>query len=117
MMGFRYVERVELTVLTDASGCTTLVVSGEVDMKGSDKLRTTGVTAIQAHDRQPLKIDLSAVTFLDSTGLGALIHLRNTTNDEPGALQLIDPSEPVLRVLTLTRLDEVFAISKRDEST
>ncbi|MFN2517447.1 MAG: STAS domain-containing protein [Jatrophihabitantaceae bacterium] len=106
----------ELSVLTDASGCTTLVVSGEVDMEGSDKLRTTGVTAIQAHDGQPLKVDLSAVTFLDSTGLGALIHLRNTTNDEPGALQLIDPSEPVRRVLELTRLNDVFAISERDRS-
>jgi anti-sigma B factor antagonist len=105
---------VELTVLADANGCTTLVVSGEVDMAGSDELRTAGVTAIHAHDHQTLKIDLSRVTFLDSTGLGALIHLRNTTNEEPGALVLLDPSEPVLRLLALTRLNEVFALSEGD---
>lgn len=106
----------KLTVLAEANGCTTLVVTGEVDMAGSDELRTAGVTAIQAHQHQTLKIDLSQVTFLDSTGLGALIHLRNTTNEEPGALVLLDPSEPVLRLLALTRLNEVFDITERDAS-
>lgn len=106
----------ELTVLAEANGCTTLVVSGEVDLAGSGELRTAGLTAIQAQQHQTLKIDLSQVTFMDSTGLGALIHLRNATNEEPGALVLIDPSEPVLRVLSLTRLNEVFAISERDGS-
>jgi anti-sigma B factor antagonist len=107
---------VELTVLADANGCTTLLVSGEVDMAGSEELRMAGVAAIQTHDHHTLKIDLSQVAFLDSTGLGALIHLRNTTNEEPGALVLIDPSEPVRRLLALTRLNEVFAISERDGS-
>lgn len=104
----------QLTAFTDASGCTTLVVSGEVDVEGSDKISTMGVTALQSRERLPLKVDLSAVTFLDSTGLGALIHLRNATNHEPGALQLINPSEPVRRILALTRLTDVFTISDTD---
>ncbi|MFN2562652.1 MAG: STAS domain-containing protein [Jatrophihabitans sp.] len=101
----------ELTALTDASGCTTLVVSGEVDMEGSEKLRRTGVTATQTHKGQSLKIDLSAVTFLDSTGLGALIDLRNATHDQSVPLELIDPSGPVLRLLALTRLTDIFSIN------
>ncbi|MCX7646378.1 MAG: STAS domain-containing protein [Rhodobacteraceae bacterium] len=57
----------------------------------------------------PVVLDLSSVTFLDSSGLGALV----------GAMKLLGPDRPlelagltpnVERVLRLTRMDTVFTI-------
>lgn len=82
-------------------------------MSGSDELRAAGSAALRDGGHLRLEIDLSTVTFIDSTGLGALIHLRNLANEHRGTLLLVEPSAPVLRLLALTRLDEVFTISAK----
>lgn len=82
-------------------------------MSGSAELRAAGSAALGGAGHPRLEIDLSAVSFIDSTGLGALIHLRNLTNEQTGTLLLVEPSEAVLRLLALTRLDDVFTISAK----
>jgi anti-sigma B factor antagonist len=53
-------------------------------------------------------LDLSAVDFLDSSGLGALVAIRRMLGGR--ALDLMSPTPPVVRVLRLTRMDMVFGI-------
>ncbi len=57
-----------------------------------------------------LQVDLSAVTFLDSSGVGALVGLRNAALNKGGSLVLVSPQPPVRRVLELTTMDKVFDI-------
>ncbi len=53
-------------------------------------------------------VDLSAVTFLDSSGLVALQRLHQRTTGDGASFKLIDPSPSVERVLQLTGLDELI---------
>jgi anti-sigma B factor antagonist len=53
-------------------------------------------------------VDLSAVTFLDSTGLTCLIAAYRTTRNTGARLALIAPSPPVRRMLDLTGVDQVL---------
>ncbi len=57
-----------------------------------------------------LDLDLSAMTFLDSSGLGTLISLHKTLRSRNGTVRLIKPAPNVQQILELTRLHRVFEI-------
>ena len=57
-----------------------------------------------------LDLDLSTMTFLDSSGLGTLISLHKTMRTRNGTVRLIKPAPNVQQILELTRLHRVFEI-------
>lgn len=54
-------------------------------------------------------LDLSGVEFVDSSGLGALIHMHKTLQTQ-GRLALCNVDPKVAKLFKVTRLDRVFAI-------
>lgn len=61
-----------------------------------------------ASDAQPCLIDLSAVEFIDSTGVGLLIRLQKRARCVGQQLIILSPTENVRRALQLMRLEEFF---------
>ena len=82
-------------------------LSGEFDLVGSERVDAC-VDELVSSSPGELVIDLRAVTFMDSMGLGSLIRARAKGADAEWALKLIRGSDQVHRVLTLTRMDEHF---------
>lgn len=77
-----------------------LIVAGEVDLASIDRLQhhlskllTGGVRFLVA--------DLSAVSFVSSIGLEAIVNTHDYTGAQGGWLILIDPPSIVTRLLTL----------------
>lgn len=65
-------------------------------------------TIIEAADGRVV-LDLSAVTFLDSSGLGAVVAVQRFLN--PGqVMELAGLTGAVARVFRLTRMDGIFTI-------
>jgi anti-sigma B factor antagonist len=60
-----------------------------------------------------IEVDLSQTSFVDSSGLGALVALHKTALRRYGTLRLINPRPPVQQILELTRLDGILEIIKR----
>jgi len=60
-----------------------------------------------------LDVDLSETTFVDSSGLGALISLHKALRARGGQLRLINPSTTCQQLFELTRLHRTFEIVKR----
>ena len=58
-----------------------------------------------------LAVDLSEVSFIDSTGLGTLVSGLKAARKAEGDLRLIAPSLKAQRLLRLTTLDRVFVTS------
>src|SRR5690349_6160693 len=52
-----------------------------------------------------IEVDLSQTTFVDSSGLGALVSLHKAAARRAGTLRLVNPRPPVQQILELTRLD------------
>ena len=98
----------------DDRGRSVLSVAGDVDIAVADHLRAAAVDEIAAEGHTGLVIDLAGVTFMDSTGLGALVSIRNAAGTGPDALELTNPSPRVAQVLTLTHLDQAFTIRQAD---
>ena len=62
-----------------------------------------------------LVIDLFAVTFLDSSGLGALVGALRRIRERGGSLRIVRPQTPAARIFELTGLDTVLDLySTRD---
>lgn len=91
----------------DDAGVVT--VSGEVDMYTAPQLKQCLLELLDG-GVQKVVVDLSAVTFVDSTALGVLIGGVRRLHGAGGAMALVVTSRPVERVLSITGLDRVFSI-------
>jgi anti-sigma B factor antagonist len=104
-----------LTINTaDSAAVGLLVIHGEVDCANADELAVTGLQLLQTSIAQSLTIDLSAVSFIDAAGLGALIRIRNAALLQHKTLHLGHQSKAVEKLLRLTALDTVFSIDLPD---
>jgi len=94
---------------TSAGNVPILAVSGEVDVYSAPELKEQISKLVQS-GQTTLIIDLGGVSFLDSTGLGALVEARAETTEAGGALPLVCSQERILKLFTITGLDGVFTI-------
>jgi anti-sigma B factor antagonist len=87
-----------------------LKVSGEVDLSTAPAIQQQGIRALSDPAISTLTLDLSEVTFIDSTGIGTLVQLRLTADEHHKKFVLARPSERVQRVLSITALTAAFTI-------
>ncbi|MFI5954730.1 STAS domain-containing protein [Cryptosporangium sp. NPDC051539] len=82
-------------------------VGGEIDMLTAPRLRDalTPVVAVPGAD---VVLDLDAVTFLGSNGLGVLVELSQQAEAVGTKFRLVCANRTVSRPLTLTGLDQVL---------
>ncbi|WP_369797984.1 STAS domain-containing protein [Cellulomonas sp. B6] len=100
----------DVRVTAEDVGTRTVVhVAGEIDVSSADRLRER-VSALVAEQRTDLVIDLTEVTFMDSTGLGLLVGTLKRVRTAGGRLVLVVDSERLLKVFRLTGLVQVFTI-------
>ena len=91
-------------------GTCTLVLTGEADLAIAEDIIELGVLSLGEAAIHALIVDLAAVTFIDSSAIGALLHLRNVAEDSGRKLILTRVPSRVLHVLEVAGLDAVFTI-------
>ncbi|MBN8726657.1 MAG: STAS domain-containing protein [Xanthomonadales bacterium] len=98
------------SVATEAAGTYMLVrVAGEVDLSWSQQVRRAVLDALASG--QPVAVDLSAVGYIDSSGIAALVEGLQGARARRQPFVLVAVSAPVRAVLELARLDSVFALA------
>jgi anti-sigma B factor antagonist len=88
-----------------------LEVGGEVDLSTAASLRTRIDEIVDGGTRR-LVVDLTAVGFMDSSGLSALVAGMKAMRSAGGELILVCGTESILKVFTVTGLDRVFEIRR-----
>ena len=84
-------------------------VIGDITLnKGGDVLLKDKVQSLLQQDHKKLLIDLSGVSYVDSAGLGELVHAYATTKNRGGALKLLNVTKRLKDLLVITRLLTVF---------
>lgn len=84
-------------------------VSGEVDLETATQLGEHALDAVRTVSPR-IVLDLTDVTFMDSTGLKVLVSVDRRAQLAGGSVVLVGAAPPVLRILTLTGLDQVFTL-------
>jgi len=84
-------------------------LSGEVDIFTAPQFKESLVELLDSGVRR-LLVDLSGVTFIDSTALGVLIGGVRRVNGFGGTMTIVVATRPVERVLSVTGLDRVLSM-------
>ena len=97
-----------LTVTVDGDGGPVVRITGEIDLatapqlqRGLEDLGTTG----------RVTVDMSAVDFMDSTGLATLLRHSVRMRDDGGSLAIIQASANVRRLFEFCCLDHLLTDS------
>jgi anti-sigma B factor antagonist len=94
--------------LEQESGAAVVVAAGELDaFVERDLVRVFTDTAQE--DR--VVVDLSAVSFLDSTALGVLVRAVRELDGRGGAIRVVLPEGSARRIFEITTLDRVLPVS------
>lgn len=89
-------------------GRCVLRLIGDVDIASADELLAAGRRALE--NASALEVDFSALAFIDSSGLGSLVRIRNEASEQSKALVLRHLSGATERLFEVTGLDQVFDI-------
>ena len=93
----------------EQAGASVVSAEGEVDVSPAPALRQR---LYELPESAKVVVDLSEVTFLDSTGLGVLVAAlkRVRESDAGGDLRLVVTRPQVSKVLEVTGLSTVFSV-------
>jgi anti-sigma B factor antagonist len=100
------------SVTIDDSGpepYTLVKLAGEADVTGSETL--SALLQSEAGKRPGLVIiEMSALRFMDSAALQAILRARLALDEAGGRLALVNPTDTVARVLRLTEADRIVPV-------
>jgi anti-sigma B factor antagonist len=81
-----------------------VVVRGEIDVATSPQLRNDLSTLIAGGARH-LTLDFTAVSFVDSSGLGVLVGTYKRLREDGGSIRIVGAQPSVRKVFEITGLE------------
>ena len=90
-------------------------VKGEVDLYSSPMMREYIFKALKQQRPQTLIVDLSRVSYTDSSGIATLVEGLQLAQEYDSRFKLVGLSPTVLEVFQLVRLERVFDIYPTEE--
>ena len=98
---------------TDAT--TVISVSGELDLASSPALEEE-LERVAQSDAQLVVVDLRGLEFMDSTGLSVLVRAHQRAEENGRRLGLVNGSQQVQRLLTLTGVADRLTLTDVPEA-
>ena len=93
-----------------AGDVTVLDMSGKITIgEGSVALRTA-VRRLLEEGKKRILLNLSGVSYVDSSGIGELVSSYTAINKEGGQLKLLNLTQKIQDLLTITKLLTVFDV-------
>ena len=98
----------DVTVAACTEGEASVALDGELDVAHAPRVGRMLRTLVESGCNA--SIDASAVSFIDATGVAALISARDRAAGVGRALVIVSASEPVLRMLELTAMGDLLSV-------
>jgi anti-anti-sigma factor len=90
---------------SDSGGQVTVSLKGELDLSSVGKVEEE-LARVEADGPAVLVLDLSQLSFLDSTGLRAVVTADERARTNGRRLVIVRGPDPVQRVFAITRLED-----------
>lgn len=84
-------------------------LEGELDVSTADKLKEH-LYKLANEQVLDMKINLSNLDYIDSTGLGVMIGVLKKIKSEEKEIYIINPKSNVKKIFTITGLDKIFKV-------
>lgn len=93
-----------------------LEMAGKITIgEGSVQLREA-VSRLRDDNRNKIVLNLSGVTYVDSSGIGELVSSYTTTKNSGGRLKLLNLPKKIKDLLMITKLLTVFEIYEDEQA-
>lgn len=102
------IDEPRLADATDPDRVARLTLAGELDLSSAHAPLEAALQIFAAEPVECVLVDLSSVTFIDSSGLGGLVQLSNYARSRGARVELAGASERVRAVLELSGLASVL---------
>jgi anti-sigma B factor antagonist len=102
----------EIGVELDGSAAR-VTATGELDLAAAPRLDETIGTLVGNDTVRRVVIDLAGVTFVDSTGLHALVKRARSAGQDGIEFEVTRPSGHIRRLFVLTGMDQVISLVER----
>jgi anti-anti-sigma factor len=102
-----------ITARTDAGGTVHLRPTGEIDGDNAHEIREAVSAALLTDPPNMIKVDLADVAFIDSMGIGALVHCYHTAAASGVRMVVANPTAYVHRLLYVSGLLGLFGSPAR----
>lgn len=101
----------ELVVqVEERGGWAVARVSGDLDLTTAPRLRERLVQVVVGGQPRVV-LDLQAVSFVDSTGLGVIVGVLKRTRSQGGDLRLVSTRSGLRKILEMTGLDHALSLA------
>lgn len=91
-------------------GCPVIAVSGEVNLRTSPQLHAALVEIVDKKSER-IVLDLSGVSYMDSSGVGTLVEIKRRVDRHKGRFVLAALQPRVYGVFEITQLHKFFEIA------
>lgn len=95
--------------IIEVSKTNMVSVRGEIDIYSIEKFRDTIEEKIKTQASEII-LDCSELSYMDSTGMGVLIELRNKTKELGQKIIMMNPRPNIRKLLALTGVDKIIEI-------
>jgi anti-anti-sigma factor len=85
---------------------TTIYMDGDVDIESTEIMEQE--IAPRLLSKRDIRIDMSKVLFIDSSGIGLLITLVNMMTDHGGMVEICGLNEDIQQVFTLLQIPDIL---------
>ncbi len=104
-----YDDLFQVSVDQDPDGVL-VTVRGELDTYTAPRLRERLDDVIEQNGHSTLRLELSGMSFVDSSGLAVFVDALKKTRQRGGAFCLQSPNPATSKVLEISGLDRIFEI-------
>ena len=94
-----------------ARGTVVVTIRGELDTYTAPKLQRHLKDLIEDQGNLTMALDLSEMTFIDSSGLSVLVDALKRMRERGGSLRLSSPTRATSKVLEISGLDKILTIT------
>jgi len=96
--------------ISDQDGITLVEVDGELTVGNRERFKQIVLDRVESGNRKFL-MDFGESSYIDSTGLGALVSLSRKIREAGGRMRLTGLNEDLRTLFELTKLDTVFDLA------
>lgn len=95
--------------VTQSGGVTVVMPHGDLDMAAADQMKRT-LTELVDKGQSKLLMDLGGASYIDSSGMGALVAAMKHARSRGGDLRLCALQDDVRAIFELTRLIKAVTV-------
>jgi anti-sigma B factor antagonist len=95
---------------------TILYVEGLIKLGESAEFFSSALENVLKNESTNVIIDFTKIDYIDSTGIGELVGYLGKFTNQNRKLILVNPSERIMKLLRLAKLDHVFKIYASEET-